>query len=51
MINKILGFFSWLLSFWKGLSDEDKEKIVDIVVHSMTQIFKTYYRSSKKSEG
>ena len=29
MFGKILSFFSWLLSLWSNLSDEDKEKIVD----------------------
>ncbi len=50
MFVKILSFFSWLLSLWNNLSDEDKEKIVDMIVDSFTHIFKAFYRSSKQSE-
>ncbi len=50
MFTKILSFFDWLLSLWSKLSNEDKEKIVDMIVDSFTHIFKAFYRSSNKSE-
>lgn len=51
MFTKILNLFSWLFSLWNNLSDEDKEKIVDMIVDSFTHIFKAFYRSSNKMEG
>jgi len=50
MFDKVLSFFGWLLSLWGNLSDEDKEKIVDMIVDSFTHIFKAFYRSSMQSE-
>lgn len=50
MFEWIKNLFAWLTSFWTDLSDEDKEKIIDIIVGCFVSIFKAYYHTSK-SEG
>ncbi|MCL1479676.1 MAG: hypothetical protein MH219_20230 [Marinobacter sp.] len=39
--------WAWVSSLWTNLSDEDKEKIVNIIVSSFTALFKAFYQASK----
>lgn len=39
--------FSLFMRFWDGLSDEKKEKIIDIVVDGFEQIFRRFFQENK----
>lgn len=42
LIFKILGF---LFSFWRDLSPETKERIINVVVDAFEEVFRAFYRS------
>jgi hypothetical protein len=41
-VTKILG---WLLSFWKDLSPEVKEKIINLAVDAFESTFRAFFKS------
>ena len=43
-IAKIWG---WLLSFWKDLSPEAKEKIINLAVEAFESIFRSFFKSQE----
>lgn len=43
-IAKILG---WLLSFWKDLSPEAKEKIINLAVEAFESVFRSFFKSQE----
>lgn len=43
--------WAWVVSLWTDLSDEDKEKIVNIIVTSFGAILKAYYHATKSEKG
>ncbi|SWF03289.1 Uncharacterised protein [Klebsiella pneumoniae] len=47
MINIFLKIFGFFASIWSGLSNEQKDKIINILVDAFEGIFHKYYRDSK----
>ena len=48
MFNWLLSVFSWLTSFWNKLSDEKKEKIINLIVDTFESMFRDFYHSEKR---
>lgn len=47
MLNLFLKLFSFFMSLWGGLSEEQKDKIIDAIVESFTTLFKDYFNKRK----
>ena len=47
VINIFLRIFSFFASIWAGLSNEQKDRIINILVDAFEVIFRKYYRDSK----
>jgi hypothetical protein len=47
MIEWFQKLWEQLRSLWTNLPEEDKEKIVNIIVASLTAVFKAFYHASK----
>lgn len=50
MISILQKIFSFFASIWGGLSNEQKDKIISIIVDAFEIIFRKYYRDSKNEE-
>ncbi|MEC6817153.1 hypothetical protein VXS05_19225 [Photobacterium toruni] len=46
--EKILLIFNFIMGFWNNLPSERKEKIIDDIVDSFSELFKKYYQSKKE---
>ncbi|VTP14700.1 hypothetical protein PUATCC27989T_02566 [Phytobacter ursingii] len=44
-LMKIIGFF---LSLWGGLSEEQKDKIIDIIIEGFGAVFRRFYQEKTK---
>lgn len=42
---KIIGFF---MGLWGGLSDQQKEKVIDIIIESFDRILRSFYQEKTK---
>ncbi|SEL40843.1 hypothetical protein SAMN04487787_110136 [Kosakonia sacchari] len=42
---KIIGFF---MNLWGGLSDEQKEKIIDLIIEGFEAVFRRFYQEKTK---
>ena len=40
--------FNFIMGFWNNLPSERKEKIIDDIVDSFSELFKKYYQSKKE---
>lgn len=47
MLNLLIKLFSFFMSLWDGLSDQQKEKIIDVIVESFTSLFREYFQQRK----
>ena len=47
MFSLLLKLFSFFMSLWGGLSEEQKDKIIDAIVDSFTSIFRDYFHKRK----
>jgi hypothetical protein len=47
MLSLLLKLFSFFMSLWGGLSEQQKEKIIDAIVDSFTSIFRDYFHKRK----
>ncbi len=45
LITKI---FSFILSIWTSLSDEQKEKIINLIIDSFDVVFRKFFQENKK---
>lgn len=50
MLAKILSLFGRLLNLWTDISDENKVKIVGMIVDAFANVFKAFYKASKAAE-
>lgn len=50
MIGWFFKVLTWITSLWGGLSDKDKEKIIDTIVSLFTALFKAFYHTSKEED-
>jgi len=39
--------FSWIISLWSNMSEDEKEKIINIIVASFSSLLKAFYHASK----
>lgn len=44
----IVKLISWLLSLWSALPETTKNKIIEAIAESFTELFINFYRSQKK---
>ena len=42
--------FGWLFGIWGDLSEDTKEKIINIIVETFDSIFRNFYNSEKEKE-
>lgn len=42
---KIFGFF---MSLWSGLSEEQKDRIINIIIDSFEMVFRRFYQANAK---
>ncbi|HFQ6850860.1 hypothetical protein [Enterobacter cloacae] len=47
MLNLLVKLFGFFMSLWDGLSDQQKEKIIDAIVESFTSLFREYFQHRK----
>ncbi|XES85844.1 hypothetical protein ACBV55_08330 [Franconibacter pulveris] len=47
MLSLLLKLFGFFMSLWGGLSEQQKEKIIDVIVESFTSIFRDYFHKRK----
>jgi len=47
MLSLFLKLFGFFMSLWGGLSEQQKEKIIDAIVESFTSIFRDYFHKRK----
>ncbi|EJC0564829.1 MULTISPECIES: hypothetical protein [Enterobacter] len=47
MLNLLVKLFGFFMSLWDGLSDQQKEKIIDAIVESFTSLFREYFQQRK----
>lgn len=47
MFGVLLKIFSFFMGLWGGLSDSQKEKIIDLIVESFEGIFRKFFQESK----
>lgn len=50
MISILLKIFSFFAFIWRGLSNEQKDRIISIIVDTFEHFFREYYRGSKDEE-
>lgn len=50
MVAWIGKLMSWLLSIWSALPESTKDKIIDAIVETFTELFRGFYRSNKREE-
>jgi|GEM_PF-670350 len=50
MFGFFLKLFGFFMNLWGGLSDEQKDKIIDLIVDTFDSIFRNFFHESK-SEG
>jgi hypothetical protein len=47
LVPIIGGIVGWLFSVWAELPNEMKKKIIEIIISSLVEIFKAYYKYYK----
>lgn len=51
MISWIGKLISWALSIWTSMPESTKNKVIEIIVESFTEIFRQFFRSTKNTAG
>lgn len=47
MINALYKIFSFFMNLWNSLSQEQKDKIIDIMVECFESVLRQFYRDNK----
>ncbi len=47
MLNLLFKLFGFFMSLWSGLSEQQKEQIIDVIVESFTSILREYFQQRK----
>ncbi len=50
MLSTFINFFKFFASLWGGLSEGEKEKILDYITSLFEDLFRKYYKSEKSGE-
>ncbi len=45
MIGWIIDLIGWVMGLWNKLSEEQKQKIIEVIVEYFDKIFRDFYRS------
>lgn len=45
MIGWIVDLIGWVMGRWNKLSEEEKQKIIEVIVEYSSKIFRDFYRS------
>lgn len=48
IISHIYDFFKSIFNFWKGLSDEQKQKTIDVIVENFDPFMRKFYKKTKE---
>ena len=48
MFSILLKVFGFFMSLWGSLSEEQKNRIIDILIDSFDPVLRKYYRENKK---
>lgn len=49
MLQFLFTLLGWFFSFWNGLSNETKTKIIETIVSTFEVLFKNFYQQTKKN--
>lgn len=49
MLDWLINILKWIGSIWSSLSEDNKNKIIEVIVESFGDVFKKYYQSEQKN--